>query len=106
MINRRSLWKYCKRLVAQFNHAVYNTLEDNSEWVPLELAPFIETDGNDGFGVMANIDASSVTDSDIFKGSACCIGDTVSLLTTNQPTNQSQPTNNSKKKNKENTHTP
>ena len=51
---RSHLWNFCQRLVDQFNHAV-----DGFTWSPLRLSPYVESDGNNGLGVMANADATA-----------------------------------------------
>ena len=77
VLNRRALWNYCERLVAMFNHAVRQAIGNRNEggdWQPVKLSPFIESDGNQGFGVMASIDTDSVANASYFEGSACVFG--------------------------------
>ena len=51
-----------------FNHAVREDLGAKKAldgWEPMKLTPFVEGDGNKGYGVMASIDEDAVVDEDL-----------------------------------------
>ena len=78
MLNRRHLWNFCERLVWMFNHAVREDLGAKKAldgWEPMKLThltPFVEGDGNKGYGVKTKY--QDQVDEDYFKGSACTFG--------------------------------
>ena len=77
MVKRKYMWKLCQRLINTFNHAVQEVLGRErrlNNWEPMKLAPYVETDGVNGWGMMANIDDSEVIPSAYFEGSATVYG--------------------------------
>ena len=77
MVKRKYLWALCKRLIDTFNHAVSEVLgreNDLGGWEPMKLAPFVETDGVKGWGMMSSIDDSEVVQRAHFQGSATVYG--------------------------------